>query len=369
MIGSDLLRFRRRDSCLRSIIWAVLVYLGGMHTSIHAALREEIAANYRESSAAHLAAKYRVSLSTVYTIAYHLGVTSNQRWGAEKEGIIADYRAGIPIKRIAHERGHSHGNVLKRLKEWGVTLRTPTQSKMQYDFDTTYFKAVDSHEKAYWLGFIYADGNVYRSDAGYKHVFQIHLAAKDNGHLSKLRAALKDSRPLYPDNGGERYMINHIDFVKDLMALGVTPRKSLTTTFPSTDLLPNPYVNSFLLGYFDGDGSISLQDKGWHFSVIGTHEIVDRMRRCLTDAGLPSTRLRQEKRKADGTLWYLTYGGTYYTTYRSGCESRRQHSLLKLYRYLYADSPVWLDRKRTLFESGLTRLYDHDWQRLATIQA
>ena len=29
-----------------------------------------------------------------------------------------------------------------------------------YDIDKDYFKVIDTEEKAYWLGFIYADGSI-----------------------------------------------------------------------------------------------------------------------------------------------------------------------------------------------------------------
>ncbi len=55
----------------------------------------------------------------------------------------------------------------------------------------TFFDVIDSEEKAYWLGFIYADGNV--SKNGY--TLTIGLQATDSSHLMKLADIFK--RPVH----------------------------------------------------------------------------------------------------------------------------------------------------------------------------
>jgi len=326
------------------------------------ALREDIANSYSEHPASYFAEKHGVGLGAVYSIACRLGVSSCQRWDGEKETIVSMYEAGVPVKAIAKELGHFSSNVTKKLLEWGVSLRSLTEGRMSYQFDVDYFKTIDSHEKAYWLGFIYADGNVYLSKDNYKSVFQISLAKVDNGHLGKLRKALKDSRPLYNERGGERYMINNIHFVNHLVQLGVTPRKSLTTVFPPENQLPSQYVNSFILGYFDGDGSISISDKRWTVEAIGTTPfMVACQEAIMKKAGVHQTKLSLEKRKADKKLSSMRYGGGFYKGERRLFNPGNRHTLRLLYHYLYANSPVWLDRKRALFEKALTQMYGHDW--------
>lgn len=325
------------------------------------ALREDIANSYHEHPASYFAAKHGIGLGAVYSIACRLGVSSCQRWDGEKETIVSMYEAGVPVKAIAKELGHFSSNVTKKLLAWGVSLRSLTEGRMGYQFDVDYFKTIDSHEKAYWLGFIYADGNIYLNKDSYKNVFQMALGKVDNGHLGELRKALKDSRPLYSERGGERYMINNIHFVNHLIRLGVTPRKSLTTEFPSEDQLPSQYVNSFILGYFDGDGSISLQKKRWSFSLVGTKPFLSEIGRLLEMRGLPQTQLRLEKRTGYGKIFYLTYGGSCYALSRPGCEAYRKNSLLKLYRFLYSAPCPYLTRKHEIFEKALINTHGHDW--------
>lgn len=58
-----------------------------------------------------------------------------------------------------------------------------TKPLRTYSLDENVFEVVDTEEKAYWLGFLYADG--YVSDA--KNDIEIGLAEKDAAHLEKAK--------------------------------------------------------------------------------------------------------------------------------------------------------------------------------------
>lgn len=58
--------------------------------------------------------------------------------------------------------------------------------------DETVFDSIDTEEKAYWLGFIFADGNI--SQVGHK--FEMNLGGKDYDHLDKLRKFFKYEHPV-----------------------------------------------------------------------------------------------------------------------------------------------------------------------------
>lgn len=354
----------RIDLCFRYIICSVLVYIVymGLTREESKVLREDIKANYHTQSASVFSERYGITVSAVYCIASQLGVSSSKRWEDDRLNIIREYEDGMSIKELGTRYGHYSGNVTKRLKSWGVNLRDRTESRMEYDFDCDFFNTIDSHEKAYWLGFIYADGNVYINESSHKNVFQIALATVDRGHLEKLRSSLKDSRPIYTDRHNYRYMINHIAFVKDLVKLGVEPRKSLTLTFPDASIVPAVYHNSFILGYFDGDGGFGLYDKKWRFDMIGTIPFVTQCQSIMAINGIVPTKISHETRKADGKLGSIVHGGSIYSSSRRSVPQSRKHVLIKIYRYLYADSPIWLDRKRDLIERTLTMIYNHDWK-------
>lgn len=61
-------------------------------------------------------------------------------------------------------------------------------SKIDTDVDRHYFDTIDNENKAYWLGFIYADGWV--SSNGRSYEVGIELGAKDIIHLEKFKKCI-----------------------------------------------------------------------------------------------------------------------------------------------------------------------------------
>lgn len=64
------------------------------------------------------------------------------------------------------------------------------RSKYHYFFDA--FKAIDTPEKAYWLGFLYADGAVIKD----RNVIELTLTKKDVSHIKRFRSFLKTNAPI-----------------------------------------------------------------------------------------------------------------------------------------------------------------------------
>ena len=108
-----------------------------------------------------------------------------------RERIQQMYLDGIDAPEIGRTLGGLHSSsVYNILKEAGIDRRE------QIPCDNPgYFDQIDSPDKAYWLGFIAADGCVTGFNQGYPRL-QIKLARKDRGHLELLRTALKARRPV-----------------------------------------------------------------------------------------------------------------------------------------------------------------------------
>lgn len=119
----------------------------------------------------------------------------------------------------------------------------------KYDFNENYFNKLKTHEQAYILGFIYADG--YNSNS------RLELSQKEEriDILEKINKALKSNIPIKSYSPGTyRLSFNSIKLCSDLTKLGAVKNKSLTLIFP--DFIPDKLMSSFILGYFDGDGYI-----------------------------------------------------------------------------------------------------------------
>jgi len=119
-------------------------------------------------------------------------------------------------------------------------------------FNESYFSVIDTKDKAYWFGYICADGNV-EQPPGNTIGLVSHI--KDSSHIKKILR--------YMDSHGEKLLIIRKNVIgvrfhskqmhSDLIQLGCVPRKSKIIEFhPFGDRNLNL---SFLLGYYDGDGS------------------------------------------------------------------------------------------------------------------
>jgi intein/homing endonuclease len=137
-----------------------------------------------------------------------------------------------------------------------------------YKHDREYFKVIDTPEKAYWLGFIFADGSLYKRDnnRGWKgYNFELSLKNADREHLVKLAKAIDCNVPIktrsstlkkYGTFYSSRLMFFCDEFARNLINCGCTVNKSLTLEFPSERILPKLLYSHFIRGYFDGDGCI-----------------------------------------------------------------------------------------------------------------
>ena len=127
----------------------------------------------------------------------------------------------------------------------------------KYKIDETFFDVVNTEEKAYFLGFLYADGynNTDRNSVA------LSLKEDDKEILIRLNNLLQPSKPLrYVEykttNSANQYRLvianKHIS--KRLVELGCGKAKTYSLIFPSEKQVPKYLVRHFVRGYFDGDG-------------------------------------------------------------------------------------------------------------------
>lgn len=121
---------------------------------------------------------------------------------------------------------------------------------------------------------------------------------------------------------------------EDLARHGIVQAKTFKLQFPSLD---NKFQNSFLLGYFDGDGSIKgTRGKACYFQVSGNLSFLEAYQSIL----IKNCNLNKPKIYKDKSIHRLIYSG------RLNC--------LKIYNFLYKDSSkCFLDRKFFKFKELL----------------
>lgn len=115
------------------------------------------------------------------------------------------------------------------------------------------FKNIDTKEKAYWLGFLFADGCV----VNYKYTKKIVLISNrkdENDVIDKFIGFMKiDNKKYYRANGTMEISFRNVEIGDNLIQHGCIPRKSKVIELP--DLDSRELYLAFLLGFFDGDGT------------------------------------------------------------------------------------------------------------------
>ena len=99
----------------------------------------------------------------------------------EKEEYIIQNYYNKTTKEIKEYTNLSISTIMNVLKRNGMKNKT---SKV-YSYDESYFKNIDTEEKAYWLGFLYADGYVRKRQRNSE--MRLKLGIKDLDHLEKFK--------------------------------------------------------------------------------------------------------------------------------------------------------------------------------------
>lgn len=149
-------------------------------------------------------------------------------------------------------------NILKRNNIAIVTK--PRKNIKQLD---NYFDEINSEHKAYWLGFIFADGSVSNSNQ-----LSIEIHEKDKYLLEKFKDDLQLNSKISIRNRKNTttccVRVSSPHMVQTLKQYGIVPNKTnVTKHLPKIreDLIPH-----FLRGLIDGDGWIT-QDKNGRFHI------------------------------------------------------------------------------------------------------
>ncbi|WP_175989367.1 LAGLIDADG family homing endonuclease [Bacillus sp. Marseille-Q1617] len=168
----------------------------------------------------------------------------------EAQEMVKLYEEGMRTVEIAEMSNVSPRYVNNVLRKNNVKRRAKGSWKRKYTVNEHYFKTW-TNNMAYILVFFAADGSVN------KDFSSISFYQKNIEILERIKIELQSNHPLVQNPNTGVYALGiHSKILKDdLMTLhGIQPNKSLSIQLPT---IPEPYLNHFVRGYFDGDGSIS----------------------------------------------------------------------------------------------------------------
>lgn len=199
----------------------------------------------------------------------------------KKNYIINLYNTKHSLRIIGKIIGCGTSTIKRRLLKWNIKLK-PKKSYTIYEVDENYFEIINTKDRAYFLGLMYADGNNFRSDQ--LHKISITMHKKDKYILDTFQKYLKSNYPIYSylSRNAVGLHIPNRKMSEDLLKLGCIPRKSLILEFPKKTKIPDRLIRHFLRGYFDGDGCVSnyRQTEYTHYiiSIAGSLKFIQCLR-------------------------------------------------------------------------------------------
>lgn len=170
-----------------------------------------------------------------------------------EKDIITKYQNGETMYSIAKDLGVYEQRISNLLKRNNVHKK-----HNPFKIDVNYFNTIDTDLKAYFLGFITADGCICKNKKGNVKTLTISIHEKDLIVLEKLKEELKAEISIkYLKNNQVRFHTSQKELIIGLEKYGIEEKKSLTMGNLINNI-PLNYRNAFIRGYFDGDGSIFI---------------------------------------------------------------------------------------------------------------
>lgn len=209
------------------------------------------------------------------------------------------------------------------LSKWIRKNGGKTNAHGKQEIISNIFSEINTEEKAYWLGFMYADGNVGTNC----NSISLELAVKDEAHLLKFNTFLGKSKNIRKDHFRVRCCFKDTQIYNDLIKLGCVPKKSSILIFPDIKLVSEALVRHFIRGYIDGDGSIYISNNNINVTVLGTMSFLDSL---VEKVNLPKRNLYKNNGQNLVDCYFFQYSGK---------------NAIQLIEYLYHDCNIFLDRK------------------------
>ena len=246
---------------------------------------------------------------------------------------------------IGRKLNRYESTIRRYLNSLGYVAKSQSELQRKYPIVEDFFDKIDTEEKAYILGLLYADGynNTDKNDVC------ISLKEDDVEILNKITNIIQPTKPLFyldmsPENRGMknsknqyRLTINNKHISKILVELGCGKTKTSVIKFPSSTQVPDNLTHHFVRGYFDGDGSIS-KGKNPKIGIISTPEFLIPLQNILFEKlNITKTKLNTKGCYAENVnIATLQIGG------RLQC--------IKFCSWIYKDASIFLERKNKIFD-------------------
>jgi hypothetical protein len=249
----------------------------------------------------------------------------------EKSEIINQRKIGVSEKEILINFDISSRQYYNLLKLNNIKKKSKV---VKYNFDEDYFESIDTEDKAYFLGFIVADGSV----SSISNVIQI--TQKETDILYEFKKYTNSEGNVFTSKSRNisSFGLSSAKTKSDLEKLGIHSNKTMVVKYPN---IPDNLHNHFMRGVFDGDGCISIHhdkrdnsDRGQVNICSGSYDFIKEYYDKLVEFANLSG--KNKIRCPKGTYYVIDWGGL--------------TDVENIYYFLYKDANVFLKRKKETFD-------------------
>jgi DNA-binding transcriptional regulator WhiA len=256
------------------------------------------------------------------------------------ENYIVENYYNLSSKELVEKTKLTKQTIIKYAKLNGLEIKKYIKPKF-YHVNQNYFEKIDTEDKAYWLGFLYADGYVRKRKTGFE--LRLKLKRSDRKHIELFRKSI-NSTHIIKDLTSDVKVDGKIHtslcstlsiydnkIVNDLYDKGCVNNKTFIIKIPK---LGKKLMRHFIRGYFDGDGSIGMTQKNYYrFGITsGSKIMLEEINNLFTNLGLNNRKIYNYKK-----------------SYTLSVKSANDLSIL--YNWLYKDATIFLNRKKNIFDN------------------
>lgn len=257
-----------------------------------------------------------------YKLLHKKGLPSAKRYSEKYtkefvDKIEKEYLEGATIRELEEKYPEYRGSINVYLKKRNVTRRRGNISNC----NPHYFSSIDCPQKAYFLGFLMADGCITHKKGKENKTVKLELKIEDKyileefakaiGSTLKVKESYGNNKPYKVNNKtylnkkhNAYFSVGNVDLINDLEKYGCVPRKSFKVKkLPQISL---ELMRFFILGYYDGDGIASV-GKQHYIGFVGTKEFLQNI----------SKQIKTEIDLVEPNIYYNRFNKMYYLCYTS----------------------------------------------------
>ena len=255
-------------------------------------------------------------------------------WTDDEISFVRDYYMEMKTSEISKILNRTTSAIELKASRMGL-------KKYPYTCNYNYFDEIDTEEKAYWLGFLTADGWINKSKKTNAGVTGIELQYGDIGHLKKFNKSICGNYQItdrwrtcsLSENKDKK---NHMCCIRifssimydSLNKIGFSSDKSYDFHIPK---IQQHLIRHYIRGYFDGDGCLCFTNKSFHINFVTASKMLKHDVANI---------LKSQNFNFIENNYITDFGTTIYKI-----DICRQQDKINFLDWIYQDSNIYLDRK------------------------